>query len=83
MNEEYKSIKEKKEEEQKAKEEELNQLTTYINTMNQNFSQMLKQTLSKMKDRINEANRTWEQENDQKMMEKFREIVDTGNANNI
>ena len=51
--------------------------------MNQNFSQMLKTTLSKMKDRINEANRTWEQENDQKMMEKFREIVDTGNANNI
>ena len=43
---------------------------------------MLKGTLTKMKDRINEANKTWESENDQKMMEKFREIVDTGNVNN-
>ena len=50
--------------------------------MNTNFSTMLKSTLNKMKERINEANKTWEQENDQKMMEKFREIVDTGNANN-
>ena len=71
------------EEEQKAKDDELKQLTDYINTMNQNFSQMLKTTLTKMKERINEANTTWEQENDQKMMEKFREIVDTGNANNL
>ena len=71
------------EEEQKAKDDELKQLTDYINTMNQNFSQMLKTTLTKMKEKINEANTTWEQENDQKMMEKFREIVDTGNANNL
>ena len=70
-------------EERKEKDDQLSQLTAYINTMNQNFSQMLKQTLSKMKDRINEANNAWEQENDQKMMEKFREIVDTGNANNL
>ena len=48
------------EEEQKAKDDELKQLTDYINTMNQNFSQMLKTTLSKMKERINEANTTWE-----------------------
>ena len=70
-------------EERKEKDDQLSQLTAYINTMNQNFSQMLKQTLSKMKDRINDANNAWEQENDQKMMEKFREIVDTGNANNL
>ena len=70
-------------EERKEKDDQLSQLTAYINTMNQNFSQMLKQTLSKMKDRINDANQAWEQENDQKMMEKFREIVDTGNANNL
>ena len=70
-------------EERKEKDDQLSQLTAYINTMNQNFSQMLKQTLSKMKDRINDANQAWEQENDQKMMEKFREIVDTGNPNNL
>ena len=70
-------------EERKEKDDQLSQLTAYINTMNQNFSQMLKQTLSKMKDRINDANNAWEQENDQKMMEKFREIVDTGNPNNL
>ena len=51
--------------------------------MNANFSAMLKTTLTKMKDRINDANKAWEQENDQKMMEKFREIVDTGNSNNV
>ena len=56
-------------------------MNTYINTMNQNFSSMLKSTLSKMKDRIAQANRTWEQENDSKMLEKFKEIVDTGNTN--
>ena len=39
---------------------------------------MLKSTLTKMKDRINQANRTWEQENDTKMLEKFKEIVDNG-----
>ena len=71
------------EEERKEKDDQLSQLTAYINTMNQNFSQMLKQTLTKMKERINDANQAWEQENDQKMMEKFREIVDTGNANNL
>ena len=70
-------------EERKEKDDQLSQLTAYINTMNQNFSQMLKQTLTKMKERINDANQAWEQENDQKMMEKFREIVDTGNANNL
>ena len=43
----------KLEEEQKAKDDELKQLTDYINTMNQNFSQMLKTTLTKMKERIN------------------------------
>ena len=70
-------------EERKEKDDQLSQLTAYINTMNQNFSQMLKQTLTKMKERINDANQAWEQENDQKMMEKFREIVDTGNPNNL
>lgn len=49
--------------------------------MNANFSTMLKTTLTKMKDRINEANKTWEQDNDTKMLEKFKEIVDTGNTN--
>ena len=49
--------------------------------MNSNFSTMLKTTLTKMKDRINEANKTWEQDNDTKMLEKFKEIVDTGNTN--
>ena len=81
LKEQYKTIADEKANRQKEKEEELAQLHTYINTMNQNFSQMLKSTLTKMKDRINQANRTWEQENDTKMLEKFKEIVDNGNTN--
>ena len=77
----YEAINTEKENQHKAKTEELNQLHAYINTMNQNFSSMLKSTLTKMKDRINQANRTWEQENDTKMLEKFKEIVDNGNTN--
>ena len=38
---------------------------------------MLKTTLAKMKERINQANKTWELENDTRMLEKFKEIVES------
>ena len=46
--------------------------------MHQNFSQMLKTTLNKMKDRIDKANKQWENENDTNLIQKFKEIVDNG-----
>ena len=39
---------------------------------------MLKKTLEKMKERIKRANEAWESEQDQKLIEKFREIIDNG-----
>ena len=47
-----------------AKEEEIKQLTAYIDTMHNNFATMLKKTLEKMKDRIARANKEWEEEQD-------------------
>ena len=39
---------------------------------------MLKGTLDKMKARIQDANKAWKAENDTKLMDKFKEIVDNG-----
>ena len=60
------------------KEDEIKELTLYIDQMHSNFASMLKKTLEKMKDRIKRANDAWESEQDQKLIEKFREIIDTG-----
>ena len=39
---------------------------------------MLKKTLEKMKERIKRANEAWEEEQDDKLMHKFKEIIDNG-----
>ena len=36
---------------------------------------MLEQTLAKMKDKIEAANRMWEEENEKKMIKHFEDIV--------
>ena len=41
---------------------------------------MLKDTLEKMKTRIESANKQWQEENEAKMMQKFEEIVNPGNG---
>ena len=43
---------------------------------------MLKDTLEKMKFRIDKANKQWEDENEAKMLQKFEDIVNPGNQNN-
>ena len=48
--------------------------------MTQSFESMLKTTLEKMKNRISKANKAWKDENDIKLMEKFKEITDNGTA---
>ena len=61
---------EKRKIEQK-KEDEIQELTKYIETMHANFASMLKKTLEKMKERIRRANEVWEEEQDSKLFEKF------------
>ena len=63
---------------EEKKKGEIKELTTYIDTMHSNFATMLKKTLEKMKDRISKANEAWEQEQDQKLMQKFKEIINDG-----
>ena len=63
---------------EEEKEEKIKELSTYIETMHQNFAQMLKKTLEKMKDRIQRANEAWEEEQDSKLIAKFKEIIDNG-----
>ena len=46
--------------------------------MHTSFSQMLKKTLEKMKQRIKKANDAWEEEQDTKLIQKFKEIIDNG-----
>jgi hypothetical protein len=41
---------------------------------------MLKETLEKMKGRIESANKQWQEENEAKMLQKFEEIVNPGNS---
>ena len=60
------------------KEEEINNLTKYIETMHANFAQMLKKTLEKMKERIRRANDVWQEEQDNKLFEKFNQIIENG-----
>ena len=48
--------------------------------MHNNFSQMLKKTLEKMKDRIKRANEAWEEEQDSKLISKFKEIIDNNGS---
>ena len=75
---ELKEVKESKAQLKAEKDKDMENLNNYIQQMSQNFSSMLKTTLAKMKERINQANKTWELENDTRMLEKFKEIVDNG-----
>ena len=49
---------------EEEKNAEINTLKQSIDQMSQQFAQMLKMTLDKMKDRIDWANQEWEKEND-------------------
>ena len=42
--------------------------------MSADFASMLKETLNKMKDKIEKANEKWETENDGQMLKRFEEV---------
>ena len=73
-----KEIEDSKRKEEQKKEDEINELNKYIETMHANFAQMLKKTLDKMKDRIRRANEVWDQEQDSQLFEKFNNIIENG-----
>ena len=60
------------------KNEEINGLKENIDTLSQNFAQMLKDTLDKMKSRIEWANAEWEKENDSKLLKNFEQEIGQG-----
>ena len=45
--------------------------------MSSDFAEMLKDTLTKMQERIEFANKQWEDENDANILKKFDEINNT------
>ena len=56
------------------KNEEINELRKRIDEMSSDFAEMLKDTLTKMQERIEFANKQWEDENDISMLKKFEDM---------
>ena len=56
------------------KKEEINELKQRIDEMSSDFADMLKDTLSKMQERIEFANTQWENEGDTNMLKKLDDI---------
>mmetsp|Transcript_31037 Transcript_31037/g.35447 ORF Transcript_31037/g.35447 Transcript_31037/m.35447 type:complete len:94 (-) Transcript_31037:31-312(-) len=63
----------RKEKEKKLSEKDtlITQLRDNIDAMSNNFADMLKDTLTKMKTRIENANKQWEDENETNIMNRF------------
>ena len=57
------------------KKNEIANLKKNIEEMSHQFATMLKDTLEKMKNKIDSANSKWEEENDGQMMQRFSESV--------
>ena len=58
-----------------SKDEEIKELKKRIDEMSSDFAEMLKDTLTKMQERIEFANKQWEDENDVNMLKKFEEMA--------
>jgi gas vesicle protein len=65
----------KKDKEKKLSEKEtlITQLKHNIDAMSSQFADMLKDTLNKMKTRIENANKQWEEENETNITQRFDE----------
>ena len=57
---------------------QIKELTQRIEEMSSEFADMLKDTLSKMQDRIEFANKDWKDDNDQETMKKFDHMTNIG-----
>lgn len=57
------------------KDDEIKELKKRIDEMSSDFAEMLKDTLTKMQERIEFANKQWEDDNDANMLKKFEEMA--------
>ena len=62
-----------------SKDEQIGNLKKNIEEMSSDFATMLKDTLEKMKGKIEDANTKWENENDNTMLERFKEVSNLNN----
>jgi len=58
---------------QKQKDEEINSFKKRIDEMSSDFAEMLRDTLTKMQDRIEVANREWDADNQVSLMERMQQ----------
>jgi hypothetical protein len=63
-----------KEEMIQTKDDEIRELKKRIDEMSSDFAEMLKDTLTKMQERIEFANKQWEDDNDANMLKKIEEM---------
>ena len=56
------------------KNQEIEELKKRIEEMSSDFAEMLKNTLTKMQERIEFANKSWEDTNDISMLKKFEDM---------
>ena len=71
LTDDYQKLEAEKLEIEKEKQNEILRLKKQIDDMSQEFAVMLKSTLDKMQQRIQEANKQWEEENDSAMLKRF------------
>ena len=57
------------------KDEEIRELKKRIDEMSSDFAEMLKDTLTKMQERIEFANKQWEDDNDTNMMKRLDDLA--------
>jgi hypothetical protein len=60
---------------EKVKNDEIKELKKRIDEMSSDFAEMLRDTLHKMQERIEIANKQWEDENDPTMLKRFEEMA--------
>lgn len=75
LNERKEKLLQEKNEIEKAKNEEIKELKKRIDEMSSDFAEMLRDTLHKMQERIEIANKQWEEENDANMLKRFEDMA--------
>lgn len=75
LKEQYERLNNEKLEIEKQKNEEIKELKKRIDDMSSDFAEMLRDTLHKMQERIEIANKQWEEENDANMLKRFEDMA--------
>ncbi len=75
LKEQYEKLNNEKLEIEKQKNEEIKELKKRIDDMSSDFAEMLRDTLHKMQERIEIANKQWEEENDANMLKRFEDMA--------